>query len=116
MKIHRRFPIQDFADVPFDKQTAKVKYKFPTEGQLRKMALDQTQAEFSMSICKYCVEEIANLTDQEDKPVQMELVENGTGKELSEFSVALLVTNQLHIPIASFYLEKLNPTPTVKKK
>ena len=117
MKIHRRFPIQDIADVPIvSGMTAQVKYKFPTEGQLRKMSADATQAEFAMSICKYCVEEISNLTDQEDKPVAMELIENGEGKELSGQSVSLLAINQLHVPIAAFYLEKLNPTPALKKK
>jgi hypothetical protein len=109
MEIKKRFPIWGFADVIED---VKVKYRFPTVGQVRLMGDESNTHGYAMAVCKYCVEDIQGLAS-EGQPIPVEREKDGT---LSDDFVLMLYTNGLAFPIAGYYQKNVGFTPTDKKK
>jgi hypothetical protein len=118
MKIYRTFPLQDFVEVPIEGiGILKVKFKYPTIAQTVVMGRSQSVAERAMLICKFCVEDILELEDQDGKPIRI-VLENkpDMGKELPEHIVLALMNNGFAYNIAVFYNDHLYIGETDKKK
>ena len=115
MKIYKRFPIQDFVEVPCAGGVLKVKYKFPTTAQARMIAEESSVGGHALAVCQFCVEEIQGLESEEGE-ITMQAVEKRTGAELTLDQVLILFNAGLTIPIYAVYAEKLAPTETDKKK
>jgi hypothetical protein len=112
MKINRRFPIQDFVDVEIGEEVLRVKYKFPSFAQAHAIAEESSTGGVAMALCKYCIEEIGNLIDENEKKIEIKASDGC----LSDESVVMLFNADLVFPLALFYRKHIAPSETDKKK
>lgn len=113
MKVYKRFPVTDPIALE-GIEGVRVRFKYPTEGQLRMIADAGSELGTAMAICRYCVESVEGL-EAEDGPVVVEHDTTPIGKSLKSAFVELLANNRLAFPIAVAY-QKHGATEVDAKK
>jgi hypothetical protein len=115
MKVFKRFPIQDFADVPVrdGKEKVRVLFKYPSGRQQDRMfESKESNDKYGKAVCTSCIAKI-ELEDENgvEIPVNVE-----QGKDTPENIVDLLINANIHIDIAVFYNEHCAISEEDKKK